>query len=77
MVTIELKVTKELLEELNNYRAGSPVIKDILEKIKTQLQDDETEIYELQEFIYDLENIDYEKDDEKALILEEKEDPEN
>lgn len=77
MITIELKVTKELLEELNNYRAESPVIKDIFEKIKNQLQDDETEIYELQEFIYDLENIDYEQDDEKELILEEKEDPEN
>lgn len=77
MVTIELKVTKELLEELNNYRAESPVIKDIFEKIKNQIQDDETEIYELQEFIYDLENIDYEQDDEKELILEEKEDPEN
>lgn len=76
MVTIELKVTKELLEELNDYRE-SPVIKDILEKIKNQLQDDETEIFELQEFIYDLENIDYEQDDEKELILEEKEDPEN
>lgn len=77
MVTIELKVTKELLEELNNYRAESPVIKDIFEKIKNQLQDDETEIYELQEFIYDLENFDYEQDDEKELILEEKEEPEN
>lgn len=77
MITIELKVTKELLEELNNYRAESPVIKDIFEKIKNQLQDDETEIYELQEFIYDLENIDYEQDDEKELILEEKEYPEN
>lgn len=76
MITIELKVTKELLEELNNYRESS-VIKDIFEKIKNQLQDDETEIYEIQEFIYDLENIDYEQDDEKELILEEKEDPEN
>lgn len=55
-MTLQLKVTPELLEELNNYRLESPVIKSMFEQIKTKLQEEESEVCELQELIYELEN---------------------
>lgn len=69
-MTLELKVTPELLEELNNYRLESPVIKSMFEQIKTKLQEEESEVCELQELIYELENCDFEDTSDKSMILD-------
>lgn len=55
MANVEIKITNELLEELNKHRFESPVLQDVFDGIKTSLADQETEICELQSYIYDIE----------------------
>lgn len=70
MTTIEIKVTNEVLEELNNYRSESPAIKTIFETIKEKLADAENEICEMQHLIYELENTDFEEKDCKEVLFD-------
>lgn len=56
MANVEIKITNELLEDLNKYRSESRVFQDIFEKIKMSLADQETEICELQSYMYDIES---------------------
>ncbi len=70
MTTVEIKVTNDLLEELNNYRSESPAIKTIFETIKEKLADAENEICEMQHLIYELEHTDFEEKDCKEVLFD-------
>lgn len=68
-MTVEIKVTNELLEELNKYRAESSTIKSIFQNIKQKLQEEENQVCELQSFIYELENTSFDDEQEQKVLL--------
>lgn len=72
MANVEIKITNELLEDLNKFRSESRVFQEIFEKIKISLADQETEICELQSYMYDIESsmLDAIIEDEKAYTID-------
>lgn len=65
-MTVEIKITELVLEELNKFRTQSDVIQNIFSDIKTALAEEEMKVCAYQSLLYNLEN-----NDSEALEVEE------